>query len=374
MSHGMLHQLGRAPRNHGLDPATPVAPTIPRPTQVSWNVNSNVNCNLNCMHCFADEASYVRRPAKVEQTLPVVDRLAELGVERVAFSGGEPLLYGGLTRLLDRARERGIRTGVLTNGTLLDDRWIGRLRACGVEWIQVSIDGPPAVHDVFRGKEGAFALSVDALRRAVDAGFRVSMATTLTTMNLDHLEFLYELSRELGAHWGVEHFTTTGVGARHADLEPTAEQSRAALQRLIGWARETDIKITDPLRVLDDPAFRAWCGLFTSLGMPTGCSIGVLGFSIAPNGDMLSCPRLPIVLGNVFRDDLAEVWRTHPLLNAVRLRTTLRGKCGRCDLVSRCGGCRASAYAVTGDALAEDPKCWKPAHPAAVPAPAMAMA
>jgi radical SAM protein with 4Fe4S-binding SPASM domain len=78
---------------------------------------------------------------------------------------------------------------------------------------------------------------------------------------------------------------------------------------------------------------------------------------IRPNGDVTPCPYLPVFAGTLRRSSLAELWTSSELFTGIRRRTSLGGRCGACELNARCGGCRARAYGMTGDVMAEDPLC-----------------
>lgn len=95
----------------------------------------------------------------------------------------------------------------------------------------------------------------------------------------------------------------------------------------------------------------------------SGCSAGVAGLTILPNGNVTPCRRLPLSLGNVCKDSLREIWAASPILEALRDRSRYKGKCGTCKRWAACRGCRAIAYAWSrsrgeDDYLADDPQCF----------------
>jgi radical SAM protein with 4Fe4S-binding SPASM domain len=326
---------------------------------VTWNLNANSTCNLRCRHCFAEGGSYVNSSLSLKDNLTILGKLAEHGINRISFSGGEPLLYRDLNILIGAAIDKNISIGVLTNGIALSDRRLREFRHLGVEFIQISIDGPELVHDDFRGMAGAFKKSVDAIKRASDFGFRVNIATTITKLNYLSLDSVLDLTEKLGTEWGIEHFTPIGVGSSISELALSSKERRLALSQLIKLSVKKQIKIADPTRIVEDSAFRAICRIAETYGIKSGCSIGVLGFSIAPNGDILPCPRLQYRLGNALTDNINLLWTSHPFLKAMRARDTLKGECAHCSFRDLCGGCRANAYAVKGDPFAEDSSCPK---------------
>jgi len=54
---------------------------------------------------------------------------------------------------------------------------------------------------------------------------------------------------------------------------------------------------------------------------------------------------------------LASIYRDSPLFRSLRDTAQLEGKCGHCEFKEICGGSRARAYALTGDPMAEEPRC-----------------
>jgi radical SAM protein with 4Fe4S-binding SPASM domain len=88
-----------------------------------------------------------------------------------------------------------------------------------------------------------------------------------------------------------------------------------------------------------------------------GCPAGTHYMGIRPNGDVTPCPYLPVFAGNLRRSPLADLWTSSELFTDIRRRSSLGGRCGACEMNGHCGGCRARAYGMTGDLMAEDPLC-----------------
>jgi radical SAM protein with 4Fe4S-binding SPASM domain len=88
-----------------------------------------------------------------------------------------------------------------------------------------------------------------------------------------------------------------------------------------------------------------------------GCPAGTHYLGIRPNGDVTPCPYLPLFGGNLKQTSLRDIWTDSDLFVRIRQRTELGGRCGACELNPACGGCRARAFGMTGDVMAEDPLC-----------------
>ena len=104
----------------------------------------------------------------------------------------------------------------------------------------------------------------------------------------------------------------------------------------------------------------SWPGLSpirTYSGGAGGCPAGTHYMGIRPNGDVTPCPYLPVFAGTLRSASLADLWTSSELFTDIRRRTSLGGRCGECEMNGHCGGCRARAYGMTGDLMAEDPLC-----------------
>jgi radical SAM protein with 4Fe4S-binding SPASM domain len=104
----------------------------------------------------------------------------------------------------------------------------------------------------------------------------------------------------------------------------------------------------------DRPALSA---IRTYSGGAGGCPAGTHYMGIRPNGDVTPCPYLPVFAGTLRSSSLTDLWTSSELFGDIRRRTALGGRCGECEMNGHCGGCRARAYGMAGDLMAEDPLC-----------------
>lgn len=334
---------------------SPGAFRVQRPFHMVWLATDA--CNLRCRHCSS--ASACRRPDELttEEALALVDDMVDLGVMDLAVSGGEPLLRRDLYEILDHVRLRGLSVGVGSNGTTLTAATARRLLACGVNRWQVSLDGIGESHDRLRCRPGLYDRVLEAIATARDAGLRVHVCCTLNRSNWDQIEAVAEVVADLGVHrLNVSRFVPTGRGSRELDLSPA--EWRRAVERCARLRRDMAgrLEVVTHLaqQILVDPAVERMPGFI-------GCQAGRGQGCVTATGDVLPCVLLPVTIGNVRRQRLARLWDSSPVIQALQDRSRLAGACGTCPLQSRCGGCRAVAYARTGDFLAKDERCWLPA-------------
>ncbi|MGD2079892.1 MAG: SPASM domain-containing protein, partial [Nitrospirota bacterium] len=218
----------------------------------------------------------------------------------------------------------------------------------------ISIDSASAArHDRFRGLQGAWDLSVKAIRDAGDVGIETQLDATLTDENVEELDDLVELAAGLGAK-AVNFFFLVCTG-RAMRTSISTENYDSALARIAEkFAAETRLMVRARCaphiyRVLHQGGFSLPAGT-------RGCLAGRAYMRISPEGDITPCPYMPLVVGNVREASLGTIWEESPELKKLR-GGGLRGRCGICEFASICGGCRARGLAELGDFMEEDSLC-----------------
>jgi radical SAM protein len=356
-------------------------------------------CDLSCRHCRA-EAQPERHPDELTtaEVTGVLDDLAGVGAPRpiVVLTGGDPFKRADLRRLVEHGSSLGLAMAVSPSGTpLATEANLGGLRAAGAGAVSFSLDGAAAdVHDAFRRVPGSFDLTVEACRAARRVGLRLQVNSTVTAATVEELPEMARLVGELGAGlWSVFFLVPTGRGRRLGALD--AEGTEDALHLLADASEVLSLKTTEApqfRRVLHQRAAGAGVDrgalyrrlqprLEASLARrrdehPRGHAPAGHGSRRAPlavgdgrgvvfvshTGQVFPSGLLPLAVGNVREAPLTEIYRTAPLLRALRDGDRLGGRCGRCEFRRVCGGSRSQAFAATGDPLAEDPTCsYQPA-------------
>lgn len=336
-------------------------------------------CNLHCLHCYSDstDRDYPGELTTAE-AVSMVEELAAFGAPVLLISGGEPLQRADVIEVAGQAVRRGMRAVLSTNGTLLSDERAQALAAAGISYVGISIDGRPATHDRFRGMAGAFAASMHGVEACQRAGIAVGFRFTLTKRNQTELPWLFDLMRERDVRrLCVYHLAPTGRGARIRGLAPSAEETRAALDRLFdqseaaeaaGWEwsiltadNHADapylwmrVARTQPERAAEVRRLLEWNG-----GNRSGEGIACIDAEGSVYADQFWRWR---PLGNVRAQPFSAIWGDDPppLLRLLRKRTeSLPSRCRRCRFLSICNGnFRSRAEAVTGDLWGMDPLCY----------------
>lgn len=339
--------------------------TVPIPRLVAWELTRR--CNLKCAHCRAsagEGGANGRDELSFDEAKAVVDDIASFAKPILILTGGEPLLCPYLFELIAYAKAKGLKPVIGTNATLIDDALAKRIAAAGVPRISVSIDFPTAAeHDDFRGVKGAFEATLRGIRATLAAGVEVQVNSTITKMNRDLLPRLHDLAAELGAKaFHPFLLVPTGRGKELADVELSADEYEAAL----GWVCERQRTSPLELKPTDAPQYQRIVLERTGEtpvphggqeGRTGGCLAGTGFCFISHVGDVQPCGYFDLQLGNVREKPLSAIWRESPVFDDLRHPERLKGKCGVCEYRAVCGGCRARAFARTGDYLAQEPYC-----------------
>ena len=350
------------------------------PFIVIWEITRA--CDLACRHCRAEAQP---QPDLDELTttegLRLLTRVREeFGPILFVLTGGDPLKRADLHQLIRHGTAIGLRMTITPSVTpLLTSAALGALHASGVRRVAMSLDGADAeTHDRFRGVDGTFRRTLEALGTARNLGMEIQINSTLSRHNLGQLADLARLVGWLDATlWSVFVVVPTGRAAAGGEsLVPSAAEHEQLYRRLADVALDPattfDVKTTagQPYyRVLAQERARRGAGTATrSLRAPRGVNDGNGFLFIGHTGDICPSGFLPLAAGNVRTHDVATVYRHHDLFVRLRQPQTFSGKCGRCEFNDRCGGSRSRTYAITGDPFASDPTCvYQPKPLAAMP-------
>ena len=338
------------------------------PFLVIWELTQA--CDLACVHCRACAIAN-RNPSELttEEGFHLLEEVRSFGDPLMVFTGGDPLKRPDVFSLLEKSVSLGLRTTVTPSATpLLTETAIDEFRRRGVARMAVSLDGPDAAsHDGFRRVEGSFARTIFALDHARKIGLQTQVNTTVTRHNLGRLDEVARLVGDSGARlWSVFFLVATGRASAAQDL--SAEEYEEMFRFLYDLSRAVpfDIKTTEGQHYRRYAAQRkkAEGRTRTSSGAQPGIIQRQAGINdgkglvfISHKGEIYPSGFLPLSAGNVRRDSLTDIYRYSPLFRTLRDADNLHGKCGQCEFRYLCGGSRSRSYALTGDFLAEDPRC-----------------
>ena len=327
------------------------------PRVVAWEVTRR--CPLACRHCRAGarDQAYAGE-LSTDECLRVLDSLGGFGKPMIIWTGGEPMYRPDILDLVRGATARGLRSVMAPCGTLVTREALLALKEAGVMACSFSLDGASAAtHDAFRGVPGAFENVTRAMSVAREIGMPFQVNATVSRLNRAELPAIREAAIVRGARTlDLFFLVPVGRGAGLRDLSLPPEEAEAVLR----WAFDMDGQ--GPIRVRETcapQAVRVWESLGRPGQPPAGCMggrgfvfishTGILqpcGFLDVPSGDLRACGL-----------DFRRAYETSRVFADLAQPDRYGGACGACAFRNACGGCRARAYAATGDYMAAETAC-----------------
>lgn len=336
-----------------------------------WHITDR--CNLRCTHCYQDDYSGSNElglDGLKQIADEIFNTLSKWGKKGdIAITGGEPLVKEEVFPLINYLESSDEITSIdiLSNGTLIDESIVEQIRDLRkVRCVQISLDGATSEsNDNIRGK-GSFERALSGIRLLRKYGISVNIMFTLQRRNMGDIPSIIDLAVVEGiSSLTIERFVPIGSGAKIRgellsleEIKNLFDYISERAEREINKGSKTNISRSRPLWVMCNRS--SVNGDMSDKDTAGGiCSIGLDGLCILPDATVLPCRRLPIPIGNLKNDSLLKIWHTSDLLWEIADKRNLKGKCNSCEFIAQCSGCRAMAYACTGDYLAEDPQCWK---------------
>lgn len=344
------------------------------PKWIAWEITRR--CNLRCVHCRSSSEMEVKGHPdfSTEEAFRILDDISSYAKPVVVLSGGEPLVRKDVFEIAKYGTGKGLRMCLATNGVLVNDAICENIKASGIRIVSISLDGSgEAVHDDFRGQKGAFAGAVNAAKLFKKHGIEFIVNSSFTKRNQEEIPKVYKLAKELGASaWYMFMIVPTGRG------EEIMNEliSKADYEEILDWHYEMEKDEKDMLvrptcaphyyRVVLQKSKQEGVKfekrtLKFSTGGAKGCIAGQVICLIDVDGNVLPCSYFPKSAGNVREQSFKDIWENSELFKDLRDFKKYKGRCGSCEYITVCGGCRARAYSIHGDYLEEEPFCgYKP--------------
>jgi radical SAM protein with 4Fe4S-binding SPASM domain len=305
----------------------------------------------------------------------------------------------------------GIRVALATNGTLVTKQMARQILDSGLRRVSISLDGADAsTHDAFRGISGAFDAALRGFRNLRELGMSLQINMTIARHNARQLPAVLGLAKEMGAD-ALHTFLLVPVGC---GVDIAAEQMVPAeeYEEILNWFYDRSLEGGIELKATCAPHYfrvmrqrraaarRAASSLSRPAGAPVasgtteaigptemtmpgstgialhpvpatpgpghpqemnamtkGCLAGTSVCFISHQGEVYPCGYLPVLAGDLNKQSFAEIWENACVFQQLRNADNLKGKCGYCEFRHVCMGCRARAFAASGDYLDEEPFC-----------------
>lgn len=328
------------------------------PLNVTFDVVAE--CEQNCFFCSQKSSGhagkeYIENTLNTEEILQVIDRLGDAGIMEIMVTGGEPLLRDDLPLVIKKCKDYNINTEVVTNGLPATKEMSERLYDAGLEWLQVSLQGPEDLHDEIVGLHGAYRRTLRGMKNLKEAGLSIVLSSVVTRRNHGRLP---ELLEDIGKEALITSYRTLRLMpySKAVILETVSPSDVKELNQKI-----VEIAGRHGFEVLDLYAGLEKCAKPAAYAQ-TMCRAGKTQFGILADGTVTPCMSLKgrnFAIGNILIDSIETLWN-HPTMDVFRELTPDKydGACGQCQNKWGCYSCRAVSYNLTGTLYGDDIGCF----------------
>ncbi len=340
------------------------------PKWIAWEITRR--CNLKCVHCrSSSELDIAGHPDfSLDEAKAIMDDIASYASPVLVLSGGEPLLREDVFDIARYGTGKGFRMCLATNGTLVTDDICRKINDAQIKMVSLSLDGAKAeTHDNFRNQQGAFDGTMNAIKLFKKHGIPFLVNSSFTIRNREEIPAIYRLVKSLGATaWYMFMIVPTGRGEEiMEELIP-----EDVYDEILEWHYEVEKQENELLmrptcaphyyRIVrqkdkEEGERHKRRSLQFSTGGSKGCLAGQLICLIDVDGEVQPCSYFAKSAGNVKTTPFKTIWEESKLFLQLRDFKGYKDNCGKCEYVGVCGGCRARAYSMTGDFLAQEPFC-----------------
>ncbi|MBU1341689.1 MAG: 12,18-didecarboxysiroheme deacetylase [Proteobacteria bacterium] len=344
---------------------------------VVWNMTRR--CNLKCVHCYArsEDISYDNELTH-EQSLAMMDDLAQFGVPVLLFSGGEPLVHPRLVEYAQYAVSKGMRAVISTNGTLITKEKAKALKEIGLSYVGISLDGLEETHDKFRGVKGSFKKAMKAIENCQEAGIKVGLRFTINKRNVNDIPGIFDLLEEKNIPRACfYHLVYSGRGSEIAKEDLSHEETRKVLDLIMERTKDLhDRNLSKEVLTVDNHADGPYVYqrlleedpqraaevlelLEMNEGNNSGRGIGCISWDGEVHPDQFWREKS---LGNIKDKPFSQIWTNVDnefLMKLKEKKKHVKGRCAGCRWLDICGGnFRARAESVANDPWDSDPACY----------------
>lgn len=293
-----------------------------------------LTCNAHCKHCgsSAEKQKYAGELSteKIKEAFKQIANDMDATKILINVTGGEPLVRQDLYEVMEYAtNELGFHWGMTTNGILLTEENIEKLRKANMETISISIDGLQKTHDEFRGVPGSYEKIIENIKNLKKANYvrHIQVTTVVNKTNIQELEALYNimLGLELDS-WRLASMDPIGRAKENEELLLNGKELKQLLDFIMTKNKEKKLSVR-----YGCPGFLGLKYEKDTRGYYFNCRTGINVASILYNGDLFVCPNVPrikrLIQGNIRNDNFKEVWDK----KYKEFRTKDRTKCQECE-------------------------------------------
>jgi len=263
---------------------------IKRSTPEILTIGLTYRCQCKCVHCSSNVPNRSNNQ-ELETSLvkSIIDQAKRLGIFRITFFGGEPLLRKDIIDLVKYAHDIGMITRINTNGWLLSSKLISELKEAGLNLCDVSIDDPdPSIHDRLRGLPGLYQKVIKGMKILKEHSILCQIVTYAAKKNVtDGLKKIINLGKEHGVFAiSIVFPMATGCWYKTEEILLTEEEKERV--RALGDSKFVHVEL---------PSHDSICNVTKKKSL-----------YISPEGDVTPCPFIPYSIGNIKNYSLEKIW------------------------------------------------------------------
>jgi len=329
------------------------------PYQVVWE--TTLRCNLKCIHCGSSAGKARSTELTTEQGKKFIKDLTKIDTKEVCFMGGEPLLRNDWYELGREVKDQGMEFLIISNGYLVNDKIIEKLRKLEPYAVAFSLDGITSeTHDFIRGVKGSFERVKNAISLTTKAGLPTTVLTTISKINYKELPVMKDFLLNKQIAWQIQ------VGTPSGRFEKKYALSKEEYYTLAAYIASLQKKYSKK----ELPMIGAHCFGYHSRFIPclglypewNGCQAGVTILSLKSNGDVIGClaAKDSMVEGNILKRSIVDIWNDPKAFSYNRTFSIkdLGENCKDCKYGQSCrGGCLGMSTAFTNKPH-NDPYCF----------------
>ena len=288
-------------------------------------------CNLRCKHCYQE--NYNSKQLKYEEIIKILDQYKEFLIEKnikghINLTGGEPLSNPNFFEILnyiDNNKEY-YSFAILTNGTLITDKIAEKISKYKPQYVQISIDGDKKTHEKIRGK-GTLEKAIQGLQNLNKYGVYTSISFTAHKKNYKTFKKVVSIAKKAKANkvW-TDRLIPIGGAKELVKISLNQKENKKffkTVYKLMIKTKETQVTMSRALQFLQTGE------------IPYKCTAGTKLLTVMENGDLVPCRRMPIVLGNVLKENLLEIYKKSNVIKQLE-REEIPKECIKCEHSEKC--------------------------------------
>ena len=321
---------------------------------LQWHIGEM--CNLRCKHCYQEK--HIPISLKYDEILKILNQyrnlLKKLNMKgHINLTGGEPLCSPHFYKLLDEfKKDNKLYTfSILTNGTLLNEDNVKRISSYNPEYVQVSLEGGKKTNDYVRG-EGVYKKVAHAIKLLKEKNIYTSISFTATKINYKEFPEVVKF----GVKNGVDNIWSDRFIPLGTDYDKEFMMNKEETNEYLDIMEKERQKLKRKKSKTNIAMYRALQFQKTN-DLPYACTAGKSLLTVMENGDLVPCRRMPIVVGNLLKEDMYELYKNNKILKWLQGDTTPE-ECKSCEHSENCnGGLKCLTYAIYKDLNHKDIGC-----------------